>query len=323
MLVERHLLGYTAGQQSGDVSYSISNAHAILHIDYITGRSFDVVQKNILDFMSKLEIHGSKLFYKYPILLLSQIMVLKEGLHMAGVVHVKNFPDEDGILTDGTPSVLVLGRVFHLSRAFFFRKMDEASRNIDISEAVAETYRQLTPFYLFGYFFEGLASFQLARQTSDRIESANWIERGQSVLAKMRCLSDHSLWNWENKMLLLEAESMHTKGEFDRAGSFYDNAIRSAHEHRFIHEEAIASELAGIFYYERGIRQKSYKCLVHSVECYEKWGAHAVARRVETDIRDYFGTDVNHVVSSAGDDTSLEDVLSSSQGYEKKRQHRE
>jgi hypothetical protein len=318
MLVEGHLLGYKVGQQSGDVHYSISNAHAILHTDYVAGQSFDVVQKNILDFMSKLEIHGLKLFNKYPILLLSQIMVLKEGLHMAGVAHVERFPTEDGILTEGTgPFFLVLGKVFHLSRAFLFRKMDEASRNIDISEAFAESYHQLNPHFLFGFLFEGLLSFLLARQSSDRIESANWIERGQSVLAKMRCLSDHSLWNWENKTLLLEAECMHTKGEFDRAGSFYDNAIRSAHEHKFIHEEAIASELAGIFYYERGIRQKSYTCLVHSVECYAKWGAHAVARRVETVIGEYFGTVNDQVVSSA--DISLENLIPKSQRSRKKR----
>jgi len=139
----------------------------------------------------------------------------------------------------------------------------------------------------------------------------------------MQCWSEHSSWNWENKLLLLEAESVHAKGEFDRAGSFYDNAIRSAREHKFVHEEAIASELAGSFYFERGFRQKSHTCLVHSVECYEKWGAHAVARRVETVIREYFGTDVNQPVSSGGDDTSLEHVLSSSQGYEKRRQHNE
>ncbi|KAL3760364.1 LOW QUALITY PROTEIN: hypothetical protein ACHAWU_000339 [Discostella pseudostelligera] len=178
MLVEGHLLGYKVGQQSGDVHYSISNAHAILHTDYVAGQSFDVVQKNILDFMSKLEIHGLKLFNKYPILLLSQIMVLKEGLHMAGVAHVERFPTEDGILTEGTgPFFLVLGKVFHLSRAFLFRKMDEASRNIDISEAFAESYHQLNPHFLFGFLFEGLLSFLLARQSSDRIESANWIER--------------------------------------------------------------------------------------------------------------------------------------------------
>ena len=52
----------------------------------------------------------------------------------------------------------------------------------------------------------------------------------------------------EQNVMLLEAESMFTNGDFDRAGPLYDSAIRSAREHKFIHEEAIASELAGTFY---------------------------------------------------------------------------
>ena len=79
------------------------------------------------------------------------------------------------------------------------------------------------------------------------------MEKGETVLAKMKLLSQHSSWNWENKMLLLEAEKMHTLGDFDGAASFYERSIQSAREHKFIHEEAIASELAGLFYLERGL----------------------------------------------------------------------
>ena len=75
-------------------------------------------------------------------------------------------------------------------------------------------------------------------------------------------------------MLILEAESMNTMGDIDRAVALYNSAIQSAHEHKFIHEEAIASELAGIFYHKKGFHQKAY--------AYLSWGAHAVARRVGT-----------------------------------------
>ena len=61
----------------------------------------------------------------------------------------------------------------------------------------------------------------------------------------------------------------------------YDNAIQSAHDHKFIHGEAIASELAGIFYHERGMCCKSYLYFVHSVRSYKEWGAHVIAECVE------------------------------------------
>ena len=155
-------------------------------------------------------------------------------------------------------------KLLHLARAFLFRQQDDASLNIDISGELDKYSHQINTHVLFGFLFEGLTSFRLARETSDD-ESAKWIGRGQSVLAKMKCWSEHSLWNWESKMLLLEAKNMYTNGEFDRAGSLYDGAIRSAREHKFIHEEAIASELAGTFYHERDYCQKSFSCLVRAV----------------------------------------------------------
>ena len=122
-------------------------------------------------------------------------------------------------------------------------------------------------------------------------------------------------------MLLLDAERLFTIGEFNKAGSIYDNAIRSAREHKFVHEEAIASELAGVFYHERDLLKKSVSYLAHSVGCYEKWGAHAVARRVKAIMQGYVDTNVDEIVSSAGagDDKSLEYLFESNQVSQKKR----
>ena len=326
MLVEAHLHGNKAAQLSGDIHYGINNLLMVLVTDYVAGQSLDIVRENILDFISMLQMQGVKIFFKYPLLLLSQIMVLKEGLHMSNVAHVDNLPTEIETTDDpdAGPSIFAQSKMHRLTRALLFRKLDDASLNIDVSGAVADSYHQLNPLLLFGIFFEGLASFLLARHSRNKlesdndIESANMIERGHSVLAKMKCWSEHSLWNWENKMLLLQAESFYTNGDFDRAGPLYDSAIRSAREHKFVHEEAIASDLAGTYYYERGLREKSYSYLVHSVACYEKWGAHAVARRVETDIRGYFGNEIDQLESIA--DSSLELLFASSEGSIKKRQ---
>jgi hypothetical protein len=320
LIVEAHLLGYKSGKQSGDYIFAILNLQLATLTDYVAGQILETVEKNILDFISKLIAYGLRIFFKHPILLLSQVMVLKEGMSMSGVTHVENQPSEVEILADASlgPSVLAYGKLHLLTRAFLFRQMEDVSRHLNTYEAVSDSNHPLNPHFLMGYFFEGLASFQLARQTSDD-ESAKWIERGHSVLAKMRCWSEHSRWNWENKMLLLEAENMHTKGEFDIAGSLYDSAIRSAREHKFVHEEAIACELAGIFFYEIGFHHKSYLCLLHSVDCYEKWGAHAVARRIEAQIGDDFSHDIE-LVSNAGADTLLEYLLEPIQGCQKKRQ---
>ena len=90
-------------------------------------------------------------------------------------------------------------------------------------------------------------------------------------------------------MVLLEAEKMYTMGNFDQAALLYERAIRLAHEHKFINHEAIASELAGIFFCDRGLRVSAEALLLHSVQCYKMWGALAVAKRVETFIANKYG----------------------------------
>ena len=107
---------------------------------------------------------------------------------------------------------------------------------------------------------------------------------------KMKYWSEQSSWNWKSKMVLLEAEKMHTVGN--------KRAICVAHEHKFINnDEAIASVLAGTFFYERGQSVAAEAILLHSVESYKTWGALAVAKRVETFIATVYGP----ILSSVSD----------------------
>ena len=132
----------------------------------------------------------------------------------------------------------------------------------------------------------------LARRTKDSEQKMRLIEKGDNVLTKMRYWSEHSSWNWESKMVLLEAEKMYTIGSFDQASLFFDRSIRVAHKHKFINDEAIASELAGTFLCEERLHGvKAEALLLHSVQCYKTWGALAVAKRVETYIVSKFVAD--------------------------------
>lgn len=92
----------------------------------------------------------------------------------------------------------------------------------------------------------------------------------------------------------------------------YVSAIQSAHEHKFLHENAIASELAGMFFLDRGFQQKSLSCFVHSIKSYRAWGAQSVARQVKLFIECNFGYNVSPLVSTAGADTSFEYIFASS-----------
>ena len=96
---------------------------------------------------------------------------------------------------------------------------------------------------------------------------------------EMKELSENdSKWNFQQKYLLLEAEKAFTDGNVEVAAASYDKAIEAAKEHRFINEQALASECAALFYLNYDDVGQARKYLEQSRGLYKLWGAH---RKVE------------------------------------------
>jgi signal transduction histidine kinase len=62
---------------------------------------------------------------------------------------------------------------------------------------------------------------------------------------------------------------------------FYEQAIRSARENGFIHNEAIAYELAARFYAARGLDEIAHLYLRNARYCYARWGADGKVRQLD------------------------------------------
>jgi len=101
---------------------------------------------------------------------------------------------------------------------------------------------------------------------------------------------------------------MHILGNYDAARALYISSIRSAREHRFIHEEAIASELAGDLFNERGshLDLESYALYMHSIKCFNEWDALAVAMRVQSSVESKF---VSENITELGKTVNVDEVM--------------
>jgi len=322
-IANAHRQGHRIGERSGDYLYStLNNAMAIM-VNYLAGEDLSTLRKEIHDFILEKRGPSNKSFITWgnASLLHLQMVVLQDGEERLNEERIDDIPGQRAVVGDlGRPdaTVLLLDKILSVQRLFSFRRFDDITFDItNISEEISEKKHFLRPVLLMGIFFEGLVAFQCARRESNDSSKEKWVHIGESILKRMRCFSDHSLWNWENKYLLLLAEKMYTEGNFDRAASCYDRAIQSANEHRFTHEEAIACELAGDFYYERNFHQKSLAFFKHSIKCYTEWGAFAVARRLESSLGIRFGSDIAQLVPN---NDCLEAIFSSKRGSSKKRQ---
>jgi PAS domain S-box-containing protein len=87
--------------------------------------------------------------------------------------------------------------------------------------------------------------------------------------------------NFENRALLVGAEITRIDGRDLEAMRLYEHAIRSAHINGFVHNEAVAYEVAARFYAARGFDKIAAAYLREARYCYARWGADGKVRQLD------------------------------------------
>jgi len=181
-------------------------------------------------------------------------------------VEIKSFEELDQIgRTTQNGMILNQNSLSRMSSHFWSREFIEVC-------AISEMYtpqpirRDLDRFRIL---FEGLASLCLARQT----HLTKWKTMGEEAIKKFKKLTNVSMWNCENPSKLLQAEYYYLDGQLKKAEIAYEASIKSAHVHTFLHEEALAYELYGIFCIENHMVTKGFVQLHVALDKYREWGA--------------------------------------------------
>jgi PAS domain S-box-containing protein len=87
--------------------------------------------------------------------------------------------------------------------------------------------------------------------------------------------------NFETRAALVSAEIARIDGRDVDAMRLYERAIRSARANGFIHNEALANELASRFYAARAFDTIAHAYLREARHCYLRWGAFGKVRQLE------------------------------------------
>ena len=121
------------------------------------------------------------------------------------------------------------------------------------------------------------------RRRSPSVASAK-AEHIEALLAHHRQLeiwAENGPENFENRVALVSAEIARIEGRELDAERLYEKAIHSAHANGFVHNEALANELAARFYAARGFETVSNAYLRNAWSCYHRWGATGKLRQLE------------------------------------------
>ena len=111
--------------------------------------------------------------------------------------------------------------------------------------------------------------------------------KGEHLKALVEHHKQLALWaencpeNFETRVALVAAEIARIEGRALDSERLYEQAIHSARANGFVHNEALANELAARFYAGRGFEKIAHAYLRDSRHCYLRWGADGKVRQLE------------------------------------------
>ncbi|BBM82881.1 ATP-binding protein [Candidatus Uabimicrobium amorphum] len=119
------------------------------------------------------------------------------------------------------------------------------------------------------YYYFTLSLLALYSQEKPRKRLNRRIKKN---FAKLTTWKNNCSQNFEHKYLIVKCEILRVQHNFVAAMKLYPQAITIAKQNGFIHQQALANELAAKLYIQLGINDTAKMYMQQSIACYEKWG---------------------------------------------------
>jgi PAS domain S-box-containing protein len=136
-------------------------------------------------------------------------------------------------------------------------------------------------FEMVEYHFYGALSLALSFGSTAADQHVSQMEALAGHHRQLEIWAENCPENFENRAALVGAEIARIEGRALDAMDLYERAIRSAKANGFVHNEALANELAGCFYLDRGLVRNGHAHLRDARACYALWGADAKVRQLD------------------------------------------
>jgi len=278
-LLPELLNAYNMGLQYGRISQAVINSMLYAYQALLSGSNLCSLAEEVSSFHRQYTLCNQNLHcmslepISNAIMSLTGRNISQKQDTMAGynekdLIIMKFLEQKELALSEGTV-------VCQLMHSFIFKDLDKAEKLVrQHFEFFKHHGTGMVHFVnIYHYFYSGLIAFNCYRKTQDQF----WMDIGAQSVSKFEKWTNECEWNFQNKLLLLQAEQHFSAGNIAEAGFTYNSAISSSRDHRFVHEEAIAIELASYYYSYRGKADSSKSLMHRAIGCYASWGAHEKA----------------------------------------------
>ncbi len=172
----------------------------------------------------------------------------------------------------GAAYILTVVRTFV---RFLFRELDgavsAADAGAEFADGAVATYHQVW-----------WRQFRTLALLGAKGEAA--LDEAREALAALEHWRAFSEVNHAHRCALVAAEIARVEGKDGDAIASYEASIAHAREQGFLHEEALANELAARFYLERGSETAARGYLLEAREAYVEWGAQAKVQQLDGEL---------------------------------------
>ena len=281
------LEAYQSALETGDLQYVALTVRVYCSRSYLVGQELTELEREIAKYgeaigrlKHKTALHGNEILQQAVLNLRGGA---KNPCQLSG-----EYYDEEKMLPlhleandRGTAFALHFNK---LILCYLFQDYPQALENTLMTERYLDTAGG-TPFVPVFYFYDSLT--RLATIGSKDLPQSEMIEQGvvlEKVISnqeKIRNWANYAPMNYLHKFYLVEAEHTRVLGNDSDAREFYYQAITLAQENQYLHEEALAHELAAQFYLSKGQADFAYHHLREAYYAYQRWGAIGKLKQLE------------------------------------------
>ncbi|OCQ92945.1 serine/threonine protein kinase [Nostoc sp. MBR 210] len=276
------LEAYSAGLEAGDLEFAAYSLKAYCYISYFSGKVLNSLEKEMATYSYAVkQIKQDRVFYWIEIYR-QTVLNLKDNVQNPCCLIGEAYNEEKLLSIHKEANDINALLYFYLCKlhlCYLLREYSEAiNYAVNAEKYLSGGIGQFT-FPQF-FFYDSLARLAIYHEL-DSAQQAEILARVGANQAKMQRWSLSSSRNYLNKFYLVEAERYRVLNQYLEAIEFYDCAISSAKENEFIHEEALANELAANFYLTWDKEKIAKAYLIDAYYGYVRWGALAKAQDLQ------------------------------------------
>jgi len=277
------LLGaYQKGLETGDFTYGSYSIFNYASVKFYMGSPLPALKKEMDEYnaaLYKIKQNTGIVWLSIPRQTVANLLGEANVSHrMSGPIYDESVEIERHIAGKDFSGLAV----YYMSRMTLSYLFDETGEAIEHGEHGVKLLDAVlsTPHVPQMHYYFALALFREAEKVAPA-QRRKFLSKTKKPLGLIRKFAKSVPANHLAKQHLLEAEWHRSQGNYAQAEQLYQNAIAAARDSGFLHEEAIANELAARFWTIRHNADRSRQHLLEARRLYQKWGAVAKVRHLD------------------------------------------